>query len=155
VTAGFFIAGRLPGGRVMPYWASQLVGALLASGVLRLALGSHAHMGATLPAGTDVQSFVLETALTAILMFVILCVSSGSKEVGVMAGIAIGGVVGLEAMFAGPICGASMNPFRSLAPAIMSGQFGSLWVYLAGPLLGAAIAVPVWQLTRDKANDSR
>jgi aquaporin NIP len=82
------------------------------------------------------------------LMFVILCVATGSKEQGLMAGIAIGATVGLEALFAGPVCGASMNPARSLAPAILSGHTGSLWVYLSAPMLGAAVAVPCWLLSR-------
>jgi aquaporin Z len=105
-------------------------------------------LGATIPAGSDFQSFVFETILTAILMFVILRVSQGSKEVGVMAGIAVGGVIALEAMFAGPVCGASMNPARSLAPAIVSGHLTSLWVYLTAPFLGAGIAVPIWAATQ-------
>ena len=148
VTAGFFLARRFPGRCVVPYIGSQLAGALLASAVLRLLFGNVASLGATLPAGSDVQSLVLEVILTAVLMFVILCVATGSKEQGLMAGIAIGGTVGLEAMFAGPICGASMNPARSIAPALLSGHVTSLWVYVAGPLVGAAIAVPCWLATR-------
>ena len=93
---------------------------------------------------------MLEVVLTAMLMFVILCVATGSKEQGLMAGIAIGGTVALEAMFAGPICGASMNPARSFAPAIVSGHLSSLWVYLTAPVLGAAVAVPMWLMTRPK-----
>ena len=81
-------------------------------------------------------------------MWVVLNVSTGPKEVGVMAGIAVGGVIALEAMFAGPICGASMNPARSLAPAIVSGNLQSVWVYLAAPVLGAVAAVPLWKLIR-------
>jgi aquaporin Z len=152
VTLGFWLARRLPGRCVGPYLASQLLGALLASGAMRAMFSNRAHLGATLPAGPDMQSFVLEALLTAILMFVILCVSTGPKEIGVMAGIAVGGVIGLEAMFAGPISGASMNPARSLAPALVSGNLASLWVYLAGPVVGAAMAVPVWQIIRGSNN---
>jgi aquaporin Z len=94
------------------------------------------------------QSFLLELILTFVLMFVILCVSTGPKEVGMMAGIAIGGVIGLEAMFAGPICGASMNPARSFSPAIVSGHLRHLWIYLVAPVLGAVIAIPCWRITR-------
>jgi aquaporin Z len=148
VTIGFWLARRLPGKAVPGYVISQLIGALGASALLRLMFDDTAALGATFPAGPAWQSFVLEAVLTAILMFVILSVSTGPKEVGVMAGIAIGGVVALEAMFAGPICGASMNPARSLAPAAVSGNLQSLWVYLTAPLLGAAIAVPLWRLTR-------
>jgi aquaporin Z len=152
VTVGFWTAGHLPGRSVFPYIASQLTGAMMASALLRAAFGNIAYLGATLPAGSQGQSFIMEAVLTGLLMFVILCVSTGPKEVGVMAGIAIGGVVGLEAMFAGPICGASMNPARSLAPALISGHVQSLWIYLLAPLLGAAVAVPCWRLTRGNTN---
>jgi aquaporin Z len=148
VTVGFWLARRMPGRCVGPYIVSQLLGAIVASLLLRAMFSNVASLGATLPAGSAGQSFALEAVLTALLMFVILCVSTGSKEMGMMAGIAIGGVIGLEAMFAGPICGASMNPARSLAPALVSGHLQSLWVYLAGPMVGAAISVPCWQLTR-------
>jgi aquaporin NIP len=150
VTFGFWLAGRLPAKEAPAYIVSQVAGALLASGVLRLLFWTHPTLGATLPAGPHFQSFVLEVILTALLMFVILCVASGSKEQGTMAGIAIGGVVGLEAMFAGPICGASMNPARSLAPALIAGRLSELWIYIAAPLLGAALAVALFALLRDE-----
>jgi aquaporin Z len=89
------------------------------------------------------QSFVLEFILTAILMAVILRVSSGAKEKGITAAIAVGGVVAMEAIFAGPISGASMNPARSLGPALVAGQFSHLWIYLIAPTLGALAAVVV------------
>ena len=142
VTIGFTIARRFPARDVLPYILSQCVGALAASGLLRILFPTNATLGATLPAGSEMQSFILETVLTAILMFVILGVSTGAKEKGITAGIAVGSVIGLEAMFAGPICGASMNPIRSLAPAVVSGHLEHLWVYLLGPLLGALLAVP-------------
>ncbi len=141
VTLGFWLAKRFPGRATIPYVASQVLGALLASGLLRVLFADHHTLGATQPAGPDWQSFVLETVLTAMLMFVILTVSSGAKEKGLTAGIAVGGVIALEALFAGPICGASMNPARSLAPAVVSGAMGSLWIYLSAPLLGAALGV--------------
>jgi aquaporin Z len=144
VTAGFCLAGRLAPRRVPIYWLAQLAGAFAASSSLLLIFGNRASLGATLPAGAAMQSFFLEIILTAILMFVILCVATGSKEVGAMAGIAVGGVVGLEAMFAGPISGASMNPARSLAPAVVSGNLHALWIYIAAPLAGTLIAVPLW-----------
>lgn len=148
VTFGFWLSGRLPGRSVAPYVGSQLAGALAASALLRVLFGNAASLGATVPAGPAAQSFVLEAVLTALLMFVILCVSTGPKEVGVMAGVAVGGVIALEAMFAGPVCGASMNPARSLAPAVVSGNLQALWVYLTAPFLGAAAAVPCWLFTR-------
>ena len=154
VTFGFWLSKRLPARTLAPYILSQAIGALLASTLLRLMFGNTASLGTTLPAGPWWQSFILETVLTALLMFVILCVSTGPKETGIMAGIAVGGVIGLEAMFAGPISGASMNPIRSLAPAIISGQFASLWIYIAAPLLGSAIAVPCWSFTRGQTHDS-
>lgn len=149
VTIGFWLAKRLPGRCVPIYIACQAAGGILASLLLWATFGNRAYLGATIPAGPEFQSFVLEVVLTAFLMFVILNVSTGPKEVGVMAGIAVGGVIGLEAMFAGPICGASMNPIRSLAPAVVSGHLASLWVYLTAPVIGAAIAVPCWRLTRE------
>lgn len=148
VTIGFWAARRLDGRTVLPYLACQLLGAFAASALLRVMFGNVASLGATLPAGPAAQSLLLETVLTAILMFIILCVSTGPKEMGVMAGIAVGGVIALEAMFAGPICGASMNPARSIAPAVVSGNLRALWVYLAGPLVGALVAIPCWRLTR-------
>jgi aquaporin Z len=95
-----------------------------------------------------VSRWSLEAVLTGILMLVILNVSTGPKETGTLAGIAVGGVIGLEAMFAGPICGASMNPVRSLAPALVSGHTAALWVYLIAPILGSGIAVPLWRIVR-------
>jgi MIP family channel proteins len=148
VTIGFWLSRRLPGRCVVPYILAQLVGAFAASSALRGMFGNVAHLGATLPAGSPGQSFALEAVLTGMLMLVILNVSTGPKETGVMAGIAVGGVIGLEAMFAGPICGASMNPARSLAPAVLSGYLTFVWIYLAAPLLGAAAAVPLWKLVR-------
>jgi aquaporin Z len=153
VTFGFWAARRLPGRLVLPYAGSQVLGGVLASALLRALFPQHASLGATVPAGPAGQSFVFELVLTAMLMFVILNVSTGPKETGVLAGIAVGGVIALEAMFAGPICGASMNPARSLAPALVSGQTTALacvWIYLAAPVLGAAVAVPCWRLTRER-----
>jgi aquaporin NIP len=151
VTSAFWLAGRLPAGLVLPYIASQCLGALAASGVLRFLFPTHATLGSTVPAGTDMQSFVLELILTFLLMFVILNVSTGAKEKGITAGIAVGAVIGLEAMFAGPICGASMNPARSLAPAVVSGHLEHLWVYLTAPFLGAWLAIFVCRGCQDPA----
>jgi aquaporin Z len=141
VTLGFFVARRFEARWVTPYIASQCAGALCASLALRLMFPTSITLGATLPAGDLLQSFVLESILTFLLMFVILSVSTGSKEKGVLAGVAVGSVIALEAMFAGPISGASMNPARSLAPALVSLRFDSLWVYLTAPVLGACAGV--------------
>jgi aquaporin Z len=141
VTLGFFVAGRFPGRRIIPYLVSQLVGAIGASLTLRLLFPAEASLGATMPAGSPMQSFVFEFILTFFLMFVILGVAVGAKEQGMMAGMAIGATVGLDALFAGPISGASMNPFRSLAPALVAGELTHLWIYLTAPVLGAFVAV--------------
>ena len=154
VSIAFCAAGRLPARELAPYIAAQCAGAFAASLLLRLLFPESTTLGATLPAGLGSaganlagQSFVLEAVLAAILMLVILAVSSGSKEKGITAGIAIGATVALEAMFAGPISGASMNPARSLAPAVVSGQTAHLWVYLAAPVVGALVAVPLARAT--------
>ncbi len=141
VTLGFFAARRFEQRWVAPYIISQCLGAILASITLRVLFPLHATLGATLPAGSELQSFVLEFFLTLILMFVILSVSSGSRETGLMAGVAVGSVIALGALFAGPISGASMNPARSFAPALVSLRFESLWVYLTAPILGAGMSV--------------
>lgn len=140
VTIGFWVARRLPGREVPPYLASQILGASLASGVLRILFPNNQTLGATMPAGSEMQSFILELILTFFLMLTILNVSTGSKEKGITAGIAVGAVIALEAMFAGPISGASMNPARSLAPAVVSGHLEHLWIYLVAPVLGAVAA---------------
>ncbi len=103
-----------------------------------------------MPAGSAMQSFVLEMILTALLMFVILSVSTGAREKGITAGIAVGAVIGLEALFAGPICGASMNPARSLAPALVSGHLSGLWIYLVAPVLGAGFGVIGCRCVRER-----
>jgi len=149
VSLSFFAARRFPLRDVIPYMLSQCAGAFAASGILRLLFPENATLGATLPAGPVMQSFVLELILTAILMFVILNVSTGAAEKGITAGIAVGAVIGLGAMFAGPICGASMNPARSLAPAVVSNHLSSLWIYLIAPTLGALLAVLACRCVRE------
>jgi len=149
VTLGFCAARRFEPRLVAPYIFSQCLGALCASGVLRVLFPHHPTAGSTLPAGSLLQSFILELILTAILMFVILGVSTGAQEKGITAGIAIGAVIGLEALFAGPICGASMNPARSLAPALISLHLSALWIYLTAPVAGALLAVGACRCVRE------
>lgn len=144
VTIAFSLAKLFPKKEILPYIASQIIGAFIASAILKLLFPTNLHLGATIPAGSNFQSFVLEIVLTFILMLTILFTSQGSKETGTMAGLAIGSVVLLEAMFAGPICGASMNPVRSLSPAIVSGNITALWIYLLAPVTGASVAVICW-----------
>jgi aquaporin NIP len=141
VTVGFFAACRLEGKMVLPYVLSQFSGALAASLFLRWLFPQHSTLGTTAPAGSAFQSLVLEIILTALLMFVILNVSVGAKERGITAGIAVGSVFALEALFAGPISGASMNPARSFAPALVSQHPSHLWIYLLAPVAGALLAV--------------
>ncbi|MDB5090189.1 MAG: Aquaporin [Mucilaginibacter sp.] len=143
VSIAFTIAKRFPAKLLPGYIISQLTGALLASFVLKFLFPLNKLLGATIPIGTEMQSFILELILTFFLMLVIINVSVGSKEQGMFAGTAIGAVVGLEAMFAGPVCGASMNPARSISPAIVSGHLEHLWVYIIAPITGASLAVPV------------
>ena len=150
VTLGFFAARRIEGRWVAPYIVSQCAGALLASLALRLLFPISATLGATLPSGATMQSFVLEAVLTLLLMFVILSVSTGSKEKGILAGVAVGSVIALEALFAGPISGASMNPARSLAPALMAWRLDSLWVDLTAPILGACAGVLACRCVQDQ-----
>ena len=123
-------------------------GALAAALVLRASLGDIAHVGATLPSGSDAQAFLWEAVMTFFLMFVIMAVATDTRAVGEAAAIAIGATVGLDAMFGGPITGASMNPARSLGPAIAGADFTSIWVYLTAPLLGAALAAVTYQFLR-------
>lgn len=149
VTLGFYAARRLERRWVAPYIVSQCLGALLASSLLWMMFPGHATLGATLPAAGDLQSFVLEVVLTMLLMFVILSVSTGAKEKGLLAGVAVGSVIALEALFAGPISGASMNPARSLAPALMSWRLESLWIYLTAPILGACLGVASCRCIQD------
>lgn len=155
VTIGFWLARRLEGREALPYVASQCAGALGASGTMRLLFPGDNLLGTTLPAGSPLQSFVLELLLTALLMFVILSVSTGAKEKGITAGIVVGSVIALEAMFAGPITGASMNPARSLAPALVSGHLAHLWIYLTAPVLGAALGVCGCRCVRESGCCSR
>jgi MIP family channel proteins len=143
VTIGFWAARRFPASRLAPYLCSQIAGALLASLLVHLLFPTQAALGATRPTGPASQSFILETVLTWFLMLVILSVSTGAKEKGITAGVAIGSVIALEALFAGPISGASMNPARSLAPAVVGGNFDGLWIYLLAPVIGALCAVPL------------
>lgn len=148
VTLGFAVAGRFRGADVPGYVAAQFCGAFAASGTLKLLFPESATLGSTLPSGSASQSFILEILLTTLLMLVILSVSEGAKEKGTTAGITIGAVVALEAMFAGPVSGASMNPARSLAPAVVSGNTHDLWLYPLAATIGVLIAVPLCICTR-------
>lgn len=150
VTLAFALARHFPWPRVPLYWAAQLAGATAAALVLRGSLGDIAHVGATLPLGSDGQAFLWEAVLTFFLMLVIMAVATDTRAVGEAAAIAIGGTVGLDAMFGGPVSGASMNPARSLGPALVSGDLHALWLYLVAPVVGAAVGAGAYQLVRDQ-----
>lgn len=154
VSLAFTLAGRFSAKSLPGYIASQLSGALLASLTLKYLFPANETLGATLPAGTAMQSAILELILTFFLMLVIIHVATGSKEQGMFAGLAIGSTVLLEAMFAGPICGASMNPARSIAPALASGHLQHLWLYIAAPVAGAAAAIPTWRFLNSKKENN-
>jgi glycerol uptake facilitator-like aquaporin len=136
--------------RLLGHWLAQCSGAILAAGCLRLLLGNVANLGATVPMGSGGawQSFGLEALLTFFLMFVIMAMATDTRAVGQAAALAIGSTVGLEALFAGPISGASMNPARSLAPALVSGTWTALWVYLVAPLVGGIVGALVYRWLR-------
>lgn len=158
VSIAFAAEGAFPWRAVPVYAAAQVFGAVAASSLWRVVLPAAGTFGATVPTGEAWRSALLEAVLTWALMLVVLSVSRGPKERGILAGIAVGSVVALEAMFAGPICGASMNPARSIGPAVVGSlasgggsggggaALGALWVYVLGPVAGALAAVPTWRV---------
>jgi MIP family channel proteins len=151
VSFAFALTRHFPWQRVAGYWMAQAAGALAAAALLRASLGGDAHLGATLPSGSQGQAFLWEGILTFFLMFVIMSVATDTRAVGEAAAIAIGGTVGLDALFGGPITGASMNPARSLGPAVVSGDLHALWLYLLAPLAGATAGGIAYQLIRGEA----
>ena len=151
VTLGFALSRHFSARRVPAYWAAQIVGATTAALVLRASLGDVASVGATIPSGSQAQSFLWEVVLTAILLLVVMAVATDTRAVGEAAAIAIGGTIALGSLVGGPISGASMNPARSLGPAIASGGSSSLWIYLTAPFLGAALGALSYQLVRADA----
>jgi len=151
VTFAFALTRHFPWSRAAWYWTAQLGGAIAAAAVLRASLGNIAHLGSTLPSGSDAQSFVWEFLMTAFLMFVILAVATDTRAVGEAAAIAIGGTILLDAMFGGPISGASMNPMRSAGPAIVSGDLTALWIYILAPILGASVGGLAYQFVRGES----
>jgi len=148
VTFAFALTRHFPWSRAALYWVAQLVGAVIAAALLRASLGNVAHLGATFPSGSDAQSFLFELLMTAFLMFVILAVATDTRAVGEAAAIAVGGTILLDAMFGGPISGASMNPMRSAGPAIVSGDLHALWIYILAPIIGASVGGLAYQFVR-------
>jgi aquaporin NIP len=151
VTFSFALTRHFPWRRAFGYWAAQAAGALTAAAIVLGSLGSHAHDGATLPSGTQGQAFLWELVLSFFLMLVIMAVATDARAVGEAAAIAIGGTVGLDAMFGGPVTGASMNPARSFGPAVVSGDLHGLWIYLLAPPLGMTLAALTYQFLRQPA----
>ena len=149
VTLAFTLTRHFPAREALAYIAAQLAGATTGALIL-LAIWTDmpAHLGATLPTVAAGSAFLYELLLTAFLMFVIMAVATDTRAVGSAAAIAIGGTVGLDALFGGPVTGASMNPARSLGPALVSGAWHQFWIYLAGPVVGAALGALAYQLVR-------
>jgi MIP family channel proteins len=148
VSFGFALTRHFPWSGVVGYWAAQVAGAVAAALLLRASLGDVANVGATVPSGSDRQAFLWEVVLTFFLMLVIMAVATDTRAVGEAAALAVGGTVTLCALVGGPVSGASMNPARSLGPALVSGELGSLWIYLLAPLVGAALGAIAYQLLR-------
>jgi MIP family channel proteins len=154
VTFAFALTRHFPWPRAVAYWCAQFVGAIAAAALLRASLGNVAHVGATLPSGSQGQAFLWELVMSAFLMFVVLAVATDTRAVGEGAAIAIGGTIGLDAMFGGPISGASMNPARSLGPALVSGDLHALWLYLLAPVAGASLGGLAYQFVRGESPPS-
>lgn len=146
VTLGFWTLGEFPGRRVPLYIAAQLIGAVAASSVVLALFGRVGSLGLTTPHGAPVVSLLVETLMTFLLVLVIFGSAVHGKAVKSFAGLAIGGTIALDALFGGPISGASMNPARSLAPALVSGMWSEQWIYVAGPLIGALLAVGAYRI---------
>jgi len=155
VTFAFALTRHFPWPRAAAYWAAQLVGAITAAALLRASLGNIASIGATYPSGSDAQSFLWELVMSAFLMFVIFAVATDTRAVGEAAAIAIGGTIGLDAMFGGPISGASMNPTRSLGPGLVAGDLHAIWIYLLAPVVGAALGGLAYQFVRGEPARAR
>ena len=149
VTLAFTYAKKFPLIEVPKYITAQCIGAIAGAAMIWVLFPENEYLGTTLPQIDIWRTFIFEALLTFILMLVIINVSTGSKETGIMAGIAIGGVVWFEAQFAGPITGASMNPARSIGPALVSGHLEHLWLYILAPILGALLAVVSCKLVKD------
>jgi len=149
VTVAFTLTRHFPPRHALVYIPAQLAGAVAAAGLLRaLWPDQPGRLGATVPSVSSGSALVYEIVLTALLMFVIMAVATDTRAVGAAAAIAIGGAVGLDAIFGGPVTGASMNPARSFGPAVAAWEWSHFWVYVIGPLIGAALGALAYQLVR-------
>ncbi len=148
VTLSFALVRHFPTSHVLPYLGAQLLGAAVASGALRILFGDVANLGATTPSGAALQALGLEVVLSFFLMLLIMAVATDVRAVGYSAATAVGGYVALAATFAGPVAGASMNPARSLGPALVSWEWNAHWVYWLGPIIGALMGAVVYNYLR-------
>ena len=148
VTLAFAVTRHFPWRKAGAYWSAQVAGALVGALLVRASFGDVAHVGATIPVGSQGRAFMWEFVLTFFLMLVIMAVATDTRAVGEAAALAIGGTIALDAIFGGPITGASMNPARSLAPALVSGDLHALWLYLVAPPIGATLAALTYQFLR-------
>jgi MIP family channel proteins len=148
VSVGFAVGHHFPWSRVATYSVAQVAGATLGALALRVTLGADADLGVTQPSGGELQALAWEALLTFFLMLVITAVATDTRAVGEAAALAIGGTVALGALVGGPISGASMNPARSIGPALVSGELDALWVYLVSPVIGAIAAALVYRFLR-------
>ncbi|MGN6031880.1 MAG: MIP/aquaporin family protein [Thermomicrobiales bacterium] len=154
VTLGLAATGKFPVAEIIPYWVAQVVGSLAAAGVLRVTFGNVANLGTTAPTDTAMKAFVVELVMTAVLVFVVYGAATDKRAPAAAAGLAIGGAVVLNILVAGPISGGSVNPARSLGPAIVSGNLGDLWIYLTAPFIGGLIAAFAFEAIRnDRESD--
>jgi aquaporin NIP len=151
VTLAFALTRHFPWPRVPAYWAAQAAGAIVAALCLRASLGDVADIGATAPSGSDAQAFFWEAVLTALLLFVIMAVATDTRAVGEAAALAIGGTIALASLAGGSVSGASLNPARSLGPALVSVELASLWLYLVAPLVGASAGALAYAFVRGDA----
>jgi aquaporin NIP len=148
VTLGLAATGRFPVAEAIPYWISQIVGALIAASVLRLTFGNVANLGTTAPTDSTMKAFVVELVMTAVLVFVVSGVATDKRAPAAAAGLAIGAAVLLNILVAGPISGGSVNPARSIGPAIISGELGDLWLYIVAPMIGGLVGAFAYQFIR-------
>ncbi len=153
VTISFWATGRLKLNEVPTYIVSQILGATTAGLVLTSLFPESQEIGMTLFSGSETQAFIVETIITFILMLVILNVANGSKEEGIVAAIAIGFYIMVAALFAGPVTRASLNPARSIGPALAIGNLAGLWIYIVAPILGALLSIPVWKIINAKSTE--
>jgi MIP family channel proteins len=148
VTLSFALVRHFPLRDVLPYWIAQFLGGICGASVLLALFGNVRSLGTTLPSGTEAQAFGMEVILTFMLMFVVMAVATDARAAGQTAALAIGATVGLDVLVGGPISSGSMNPARSLGPAVVSGELSSLWLYLIAPVVGALLGAVAYQLVR-------